>query len=478
MATPSKILFVTGRLAENSLRKTLESAGICKKFETQIQVLPISVAALMTPEWIAKHIQIDDTIGRVILPGYCHGDLATIQRMTSAAIEIGPKDVRFLPEYLGAKRAIQATLDAFEIEIIAEINHAPRQSLLEVISQAKRFAASGADVIDLGCEVDQNWVAVGDYVKALRDLGLRVSIDSLKPQEIMTATKAGAELVLSVNSSNIQFAGDFGVEVVLIPDDPSNWQRMEDHIDQLEALKVPFRVDPIIEPIGFGFGTSLHRYFQCRERWPELPMMMGIGNLTEMSEVDSAGINFLLLAVCQEFQIHSVLTTEVINWARSCVQECDIARRLVHLAISERIPPKHIDSRLVMLRDARIADDRGMVELSELASKIKDWNLRIFADHGEVHVLGSGHHLHGTDVFDLFDQLSRLNSKHLSPSHAFYLGYEMCKATIALQLGKQYSQDDALNWGFLTVTEKNRHRLSRKDERSKEMSTRPEPEET
>ena len=75
----------------------------------------------------------------------------------------------------------------------------------------------------------------------------------------------------------------------------------------------------IIEPIGCGFANSLQRYWQARQQWPDLPIMMGIGNLTELSEVDSAGVNFLLAGYCEELGIGSVLTTEVINWCRSAV---------------------------------------------------------------------------------------------------------------------------------------------------------------
>ena len=51
-------------------------------------------------------------------------------------------------------------------------------------------------------------------------------------------------------------------------------------------------------------------------------------------------------------------------------------------------------------------------------------------------------------------------SSNVDASHAFYLGYEMAKANIALQLGKQYEQDQALNWGYLTV-EEDLHRIKR-----------------
>src|SRR5690606_3943397 len=111
--------------------------------------------------------------------------------------------------------------------------------------------------------------------------------------------------------------------------------------------------DPILEPIGFGFARSLHRYLLARDRFPNVPMMMGIGNLTELTEVDSAGVNATLIGFCQELRIGSVLTTQVINWARSSVSEVDVARRLMKYAVDQQVLPKHRDGRLVMLRDEK-----------------------------------------------------------------------------------------------------------------------------
>jgi hypothetical protein len=50
--------------------------------------------------------------------------------------------------------------------------------------------------------------------------------------------------------------------------------------------------------------------------------------------------------------------------------------------------------------------------------------------------------------------------KNLDAGHAFYLGYEMCKALTALTLGKTYRQDEALDWGLATRAEA-RHYLKR-----------------
>ena len=110
-------------------------------------------------------------------------------------------------------------------------------------------------------------------------------------------------------------------------------------------------------------------------------MMMGIGNLTELTDVDSAGVNTLLIGFCQELGVRSVLTTEVINWARSSVREIDLARRLAHHAVKRRVLPKHVEPRLVVLRDPK-PRRHGPEALDDLARTIKDPNWRIFAEDG------------------------------------------------------------------------------------------------
>jgi dihydropteroate synthase-like protein len=456
--------FVTGRLAEHSLRKTVESLAREIGFEYSIDVLPITVAALMTPEWIAKRIQLFAGTTRVLVPGYCSGDLTPIQEAVQVPVERGPRDLRELPRFFG--RALPSVdYGSYDIEIIAEINHCPRLELGEILAQAKQLADDGADLIDVGCEPDGPWQGVTNVVRALRDAGHRVSIDSLDPREIEPAVRAGAELVLSVNSSNREAARDWGCEVVVVPDDPRSLAGLDETIESLATNGVPLRIDPVLEPIGFGFAQSLGRYLQVRERYPDAEMMMGIGNLTELTDADSAAINVVLLGFCEEMGIRSVLTTQVINWARSSVRECDLARRLVHHSIQHRVLPKHLEPRLVMLRDPAVIEPPAE-DLDRLASEIKDANYRVFVSRGQVHVVSHELHLHSADPFLLFDQLRQSGPdgglpKNLDAAHSFYLGYEMCKAATAVALDKQYQQDESLDWGLLTREESRHHLRSR-----------------
>jgi dihydropteroate synthase len=444
----ARCLFVTGRLAELALRRVLDDLAPQVGFAAEVVVLPISVAALMTPKWVARHLECPPGIERVILPGSCHGDLAPIvENARGAAVERGPDDLRDLPRFFGRETERHPNYGGFDIEILAEINHSPALEHADMLRQAERFASEGADVIDLGCNPGESWQGVGDAVSSLRDRGLRVSIDTFDHGEAARAAAAGAELVLSVNSSNREAARDWGVEVVAVPDQPGSLDGLLETIEYLDGAGIRFRVDPIIEPIGFGFARSLGRYLEVRRHYPEADMMMGVGNLTELTDVDSAGVNTVLLGFCQELGIKSVLTTAVINWARSSVRELDLARRLVHYAVQNRTLAKHVEPRLVSLRDPKVSTF-GRRELVELQERIRDPNWRLFAEGGLIYALNNAKLLSDSDPYQLFEQMGVS-----SPSHAFYLGYEMMKARTALTLDKNYRQDQALSWGFLTVPE-------------------------
>jgi dihydropteroate synthase-like protein len=445
-----RLLFVTGKLAEPALRRALAELAPQAGFEPSVAVLPITVAALMTAPWVARHLTVPPGTDRVLLPGWCAGDLSAVEAVAQVPVERGPKDLRDLPTIFGQQSGPPPGYGAHDITILAEINHAPRLPPGELLTLARALRGEGADLIDLGCDPAATWAGVGDAVKALREDGLRVSIDSFDPAEVEAAVRAGAELVLSVNTSNLAASRSWGCEVVAVPDVPATLEGLDRTIEALTGWGVPFRIDPVIEPIGFGFAASLGRYLEVRRRYPQAEMMMGVGNLTELTDADSAGINVMMLGFCQELGIRSVLTTEVINWCRSCVRELALARRLVYQAVTQHVLPKHLEPDLVLLRDPRL-QEHGEATLVELARRVTDRNFRLFAERGLIHVINGKMSLQGDDPFALFEQMEA--REEIDPSHAFYLGYEMAKAVTALTLGKNYVQDQALRWGFLTRPE-------------------------
>ena len=448
-----RVLLLTGRLAEAVVRQTAAQVSARARVDFEVHVLPITVAALIHTTWVERKLEwwAEWRFDRVLLPGYCQGELAALSARYGVPFERGPKDILDLPEFLGLGKRQPASLEKYDIEILAEINHAPRLGLDQILRMAEHYRDSGADFIDVGCIPGERWERVSEAVKALVREGFRVSIDSFDRHEVTAAVEAGAELVLSANATNLDWAVDVPAEFVVIPDESRSLESLQPTIEVLRSANQLFRIDPILDPVGVGFAASLERYAEARRRWPDIPVLMGIGNVTELAEADTAGASLLLAGICGELGVTSVLTTEVANWCNSAVREFNIARRVIHFAIENGTIAKHIDSSLVMLRDSK-RKEYGEVPLSALASQIKDPNYRIFAERGQLHVMNRDGYWRGADAFEVFDQMAVTNTK-LSASHAFYLGYEMAKAVTALTLGKQYQQDEALNWGLLTRAE-------------------------
>jgi len=459
------VLFVTGRLAEPALRRTL--AEMAPAFAYDVAVMKITVAALMTTPWIARFLAVPAGTDLVLIPGLCEGDTAAIADRAGVRVEKGPKDLRQIPEYFG-RAAAARDYGAYRIEIVAEVNNAPRLAREALRREADHYRASGADVIDIGCTPGREFPGLADTVRELVDAGMRVSVDSLDAGEIRTAVVAGAELVLSVNRSNLDVARDFAgtpTRVVVIPDFGEGLETLEPSIAALESWGVSYLIDPVIEPIGFGFFASLERFAEVRRRYPAAQLFIGIGNITELTAADTTGVNALLIAICEELGVRAVLTTEVIPWARGVVREVDIARRLMHHAVTRQTLPKGVDDRLVTLKDPTV---RGYpeAELRELQARVTDPNYRIFADRDVITVFNDEIFVRGTDIHEIFAQLGVEEA-----THAFYLGRELMKARLALTLGKNYRQEGALEWGYLTPPDDRgpEHvRLTQRSKRSRE----------
>ena len=441
---PARVLFVTGKLAEPALRRVL--ADMAPPFACDVAVLKITVAALMTTDWIARFLAVPAGVDLVVLPGLCEGDVEAVARATGVATRKGPKDLREIPAFFG-RAAAEADYGRYDIEILAEINNAAKRTRRDLRAAAEAFRESGADLIDIGCTPGLPFPALADVVRELTGAGLRVSVDSFDPAEILAAVAAGADTVLSVNASNLRVVEDLrgsGARVVAVPELGDSLDTLEPTLAALDAAGVACVIDPILEPIGHGFMASLERYAEIRRRYPDAEMLMGVGNLTELTSADSTGVNALLIAVCQELAVRSVLTTEVIPWAHGAVREVDVARRLMHYAVTHRTIPKNVDDRLVTVKDPDVLTYSNE-ELRALQASITDPNFRIFADREAITVFNHERFVRGTDIQVIFAQLDVTE-----PTHAFYLGKELARASLAVTLGKTYRQEGALQWGYLT----------------------------
>lgn len=108
-------------------------AAVCKRWQTKsdfdysIAVLPITVAALMTPKWLLGKLQVPVNVTR------CHRAWGSRIRHSKSChlawhcpVDCGSSpDIRNLAEFFGKNAKIHVDLDKYTIEILAEINHVP-----------------------------------------------------------------------------------------------------------------------------------------------------------------------------------------------------------------------------------------------------------------------------------------------------------------------------------------------------------------
>jgi len=439
-------LFVTGRLAEPALRGVVSGLEI----DHQIAVMNISVAALMTTRWIAKRLKTPEGVDNIVIPGLCEGDVDTLQQATGLPVRKGPADIRALPEWYG-RAAVRAELGPRDVRVFAEINDVQSLTGEQVVDRALAYREDGADVIDLGLSLDRSWLIDGPTtIAALREHGLSVSIDTLDPEHIRMADAAGVDYVLSLTPETIELAAQLRATPVLITHDPDDLDGLDRMAARLDQLDHPYLLDSILAPINSGFAASLARYVEVRRRHPAAELLMGIGNLTELTEADTTGVTALLIGFCQEVGIGAVLTTEVIGWAQGAVRATVLAAQIMHLAQRQARPPKHIDSDLVTSRDESMRAP-SEAELRAMQSQISDSNYRLFADGEWLYAFNGDRFVREASMYAVFDQLDVADT-----SHAFYLGKELMKATIARGLRKSYRQEGPLDWGLFSFPEPRR----------------------
>ena len=439
------ILFLTGKLAEKSLHRILQSIQPTP-FSYDVRNIGINVAGLMTEDLIRRRVTDTGSATRVVVPGRCRGDLQALTQHYGVAFERGPEELKDLPEFFGTKSK-RRDLSRHDVMIFAEIVDATQLDVAAIVQRADRFRRDGADVIDLGCLPDVTFPHLEDAINALKSAGFRVSVDSVDPKELLRGGKAGADYLLSLKEDTLWVAEEVDSIPILIPSESGDLASLYRSVELLETKNRPFIADAILDPIHFGFTRSILRYHALRERFPEVEIMMGVGNLTELTDADTSGINAILMGIVSELGIRSILTTEVSPHARRAVREADAARGIMFAAREDMSLPKDYSAALLTTHGRKPFPDTE-TEIRSIAAAIKDPSFRVQVSEVGLHAYNRDGFHTGQDPFAIFPHLDL----EQDGSHAFYLGVELARAQIAWQLGKRYVQDQELDWGVATET--------------------------
>jgi dihydropteroate synthase-like protein len=423
-------------------------------FTWAIVDIGVKVAALMTEAIIARRLPRSVVADRVVVPGRCRADLERLTAEFGLPFERGPDELKDLPAYFG-KRGRSLDLSRHDMRIFAEIVDATALSVDAIIARATAMRAAGADVIDLGCLPDTPFGHLGDAVRELKARDFLVSVDSANVDELRRGGEAGADFLLSLTEQTLDIASDTRALPVLIPSTHGDLNSLLRAAELAERRGIKAMLDPVIDPIHFGFMDSLSRYAALRERLPDADILMGTGNLTELTDADTSGITAILLGICSELAIHNLLVVQVSPHTRRTIEEHDAARRIMYAARADGSLPQDYGTALLQVHDKKPFPNTPP-EIRETASEVTDNNFRIEVAEDGIHAYNrQGHHVE-QDAFALFDKLKVADDG----AHAFYLGAELMKAEIAWRLGKRYAQDEPLDFGCaIDVAAEDRTRL-------------------
>ncbi|MHA1144093.1 MAG: dihydropteroate synthase-like protein [Candidatus Helarchaeota archaeon] len=512
-----KALILTGMDAFDLVRSF--TRDISEKIE--VKKMPISIAAFMTPTLIENWLNSMnlDIFEFVMVPGLMKGNLSEISDRLNIPIYKGPKyaaDISKALDHvdkLSSSRAAdflfqQADLDMLQEAIqkyaretacfplgqeesrvfvgtqtfpiiLGEIVDAPKLSVEENLQIALQYVDEGANVIDLGCMVKKkNPEKIKEILTRLKKnetlKNVPFSIDSLNPEEIIAGVEAGAELVLSIDAGNIEVLNSIPDEtaIVVLPTNVREGFMPQTPENRVKKLKETIKhakgkgftriiADPLLEsPIMPGLYKSLKSYELFQEQEQSIPLMFGIGNVTELVDADSTGLNMLLACLALELNVSVLLTTEYSPKSRLSINELSIALQMCFIARLKRTPPK--DMALSLLRAKSKIEFMPPLKLEGLdftpispSTESFEFDqkgyFKIWVNHFDKQINVIHYDLDNSariafqapSARDLCAEINRRALVSLN-EHASYLGRELEKAEICLKLGKSYIQDDEI----------------------------------
>jgi len=518
-----RILLVTGRVAEEGVRAQAKGLNDVDVLVLPISVAsfltPKTAAKLLKQYDLNKY-------DMIILPGTVDGDVSVVEQELGVTTFKGPIHYVNIPEVLGSGVKLSKTMPASEVlratvekkveeeildsendwkklvdeslgfvlgkdrstlpvsdrlpmRVIAELVNAPLMSNDDIIKRVSYYKSQGANIIDIGMIAGQPKPdVIAPIIEAIRDTcDSPISIDTLDVEEIKAAIDADVDLILSVDKGNLDEVAPHVKDqtVVVLPTDmKSGWlpkkasvriEALEHNISHARHLGLDRLVgDLVVEPLVWpGLLEALISYSGFKRAHPEIPLLFGIGNATELIDADSPGVNAALTALAREAGACMLHVPEHSVKTRGSVREVSQASKMVYIAEKRRTPPKDIGLDLLILKekrwkelnyDSKIEKTSKLVKATEDTAFVRDavgWfkihvdreKKEIIAVHYPASVDKPGTIVRGRTPHEVYQTIIRLNLVS-KLEHAAYLGRELESAYLALRMGRSYLQDEEL----------------------------------
>jgi dihydropteroate synthase-like protein len=466
-----RILLPTGAATEEMVRNA--AAG----FNADV-VVTGEIASFLTPHTLHGLIN-KGHYDLVIVSGMCTASFEQVERKTGVPVFRGPRHAadlalilplldsitlsRTVPadEFLAEKKAVDAMrrVEGYEttagfafmirgvkigggsrIKVLAEVMDAPRRA--DIRDVVDRYFTDGADIVDLGFGFDATEKDVAEVFSRLDGIDRPLAVDTQDP-ELIRAALVRADLVLSLQEKNIPLVGrevaDAGVAAVVVPGDST----LKKNTAKAKRAGISCIIaDPLLQPVGSGLVLSLENF-----RKIQYPLFFGAGNVTELLDADSTGVNALLAGMAMEVGAAVVFTSEHSDKTKGSIREMRRATEMMVLS-SDRPYPKDLGIDLLVLKEKRKRREPSIeYETVITAKKMPDeiiydpkGNFRIGIDGDHIVAVIHGKAIRGKRWQDvLFTILSQGDVSLLD--HAGYLGQELYKAELAIRYDRSFEQD-------------------------------------
>jgi len=466
-----RLLLPTGRATADIVRKAAEGR------DARVAVTG-EIASFLTPSRLGALIR-EGEYDLVIVPGMCTASFEAVERETGVPVYRGPRHAADLPlilpllgelelsrtvpadEFLTTKKAGEARRElarreeeascellirgvkiggSSRMKVLAEIMDAHRQEDLR--SEVERYFEEGADIVDLGFGFDATPADVARCFADLAGIEGPFAVDSQDPA-LIGAALPRADLVLSLHEGNIPAVGvgvaAAGAAAVVVP---GNRGLAANLAAAAEAGIGALIADPLLPPVGSGFTGALTGFGN-----PGYPLFFGAGNVAELLDADSIGVNALLAGIAMELGAAVIFTSEHSDKTRGSVAEMRRATEMMVLARG-RPYPKDLGIDLLVLKEKRLRREPPLgygtsEEAGEAPADVTYdpcGNFRIGTEGDEIVAVHDGIAVRGKRWEDVLHTLiaegrvSRLD-------HAAYLGKELYKAELAIRFGRSFEQD-------------------------------------
>jgi dihydropteroate synthase-like protein len=476
-----RILLVTGRLAYPVIK---EVAGD----KADVLMLDVGIAAFTTPKMLEKALEGKRDYDLVLVSGLAASDFSGVEERLGVRVRLGPRHAYDIPIALAMADRVEFShkvpadlllerakresalreLEKMEEEasfsfmlkglkiggtssmkVLAEVVEATRLPDVELMKKIEGYR--DADIIDLGIPLESSEDEVRRVVRLARSVTRKpISVDTLIPEYIKAGIEEGASLVLNLNGTNMDEVGPLvaekGVAAVVIPDGDSLEELLK-NVDEARSMGIKNLIAcPILQPVGYGFMDALERHRELRRLKPEIPMFFGAGNVTELMDADSIGINALLAGIAMELGASVLFTTEASHKAVNSVHELKAACMMMALAKRRKSTPKDLGLDLLVIKEKRarrdIVEPSGIVEARRRQLRLDPaGSFNIFVRDGRIYARNGDITVAGDDPAAIIDTLAERGLVSML-EHAGYLGRELEKARLAIRFRRSYLQDD------------------------------------